>query len=131
MEQGGFRNGQSCTKQMFTLDIIIEQCLEHQKKLVINFIDFKKAFSCINQPSLWKILSIYGVPQQFITIFQALYNNSCCCIKTATGITSFFTIVSGVSQGCIFSPLLFIMVTGYVMWEAMNSTDYCIQQGDH
>ena len=80
---------------------------------------------CIHQPSLWKIQSIYGVQQWFITVFHVLYNNSSCCIKTATSITSFFTIASGVRWGCILSTImLFIVVIDYVMLEAMDSTDF-------
>ena len=61
-EQESLRSGWSCTKQIFTLYTIIKQCFEHQKMLVINLIDFKKAFDCIHWFSLWKILSIYGIP---------------------------------------------------------------------
>ena len=61
-EQAGFRKGRSCTEQIFALRNIIEQSLEHQKNLVINFIDFKKAFDSVHRPSLWKILKHYGIP---------------------------------------------------------------------
>jgi len=51
-EQVGFRKGRSCTEQIFTLRNIIEQSLEHQQDLVINFIDFKKTFDTVHRPSL-------------------------------------------------------------------------------
>ena len=51
-EQAGFRKGRSSTERN-----IIEQSLEHQQDLIINFIDFKKAFDCVHRPSLWKILA--------------------------------------------------------------------------
>jgi len=56
-EQAGFRKGRSCIEQIFTLRNITEQSLEHQQDLIINFIDFKKAFDCVHRPSLWKILA--------------------------------------------------------------------------
>jgi len=71
----------NCTEQVFTLRNIIEQSLEHQQDLIINFIDFKKAFDSVHRPSLWKILKHYGIPDRFINIFKALYINSSCCVK--------------------------------------------------
>ena len=94
-EQADFRKGRSCTEQIFALQNIIEQSLEHQKDLVINFIDFKKAFDSVHRPSLWKILKHY------ISIFKALYNNS----------------------SCILSPFLFTIVLDYIMRKAMDQPD--------
>ena len=71
-EQAGFRKGRSCTEQIFAFRDIIEQRLEHQKDLVINFIDFKKAFDSVHRPSLWKILKHYSIPACYISIFKAL-----------------------------------------------------------
>jgi len=51
-EQAGFRRGHSCTEQIFVLRNIIEQSLEHQQDLIINFIDYKKAFDSVHRPSL-------------------------------------------------------------------------------
>jgi len=80
-EQAGFRKRCSCTEQMRN---IIEQSLEHQQDLIINFIDLKKAFDSVHRLSLWKILTYYGIPDQIINIL-ALYDNSSCCVKTASG----------------------------------------------
>jgi len=119
-EQAGYRKGRSCTEQIFTLRNIIEQSLEHQQDLIINFIDFRKAFDSVHRPSLWKILTYYGIPERFINIFKALYDNSSCCVKTASGYTEFFEIVSGVRQGCILSLFLFIIVIDFVMRRTMD-----------
>ena len=63
-EQAGFRKGRSCSEQIFTLRTIIEQSLEHQTPLIINFIDFKKAFDSIHRESLWKINETLWGPRQ-------------------------------------------------------------------
>ncbi|KAK1786550.1 hypothetical protein P4O66_002993 [Electrophorus voltai] len=55
-EQAGFRAGRSCSEQIYTLCNIIEQCIEFQRPLFINIIDFKKAFDSVHRDSLWKIL---------------------------------------------------------------------------
>ena len=60
--QAGFRNGRSCSEQIFTTRQLIEQSIEWQSNLVLNFIDFKKAFDSVHRESLWKILELYWIP---------------------------------------------------------------------
>ena len=67
-----FRRGRSCTEQIFILRNIIEQNLEHQQDLIINFIEFKKTFDSVHGPSLWKIPAYYSIPDRFINILKAL-----------------------------------------------------------
>ena len=88
-EQAWFRSGRSCTKQIFTLRNIIEQCMEYQTCLEINFIDFKNAFDSVHHPSLWKIAHLHGIPDCFINLCRALYDNTQCCVKMVTWTTSF------------------------------------------
>ena len=91
---------------------------------LLPFIDFKKA---IDRPSLWKILTYYGIFDRYINIFKALYDNFSCCVKTANGYTEFFEFsVSGVRQGCILSPFLFIIVINFVMRRTMDKSEYGI-----
>ena len=114
-EQAGFRSNRSCAEQIFTLRNIIEQCLEFQKPLAVNFIDFQKAFDSVHRESLWSIARSYGIPESFIGIFKGLYANSRSCVRTESGSTEFFDIFSGVRQGCILSPLLFLMAVDFVL----------------
>jgi hypothetical protein len=88
--QAGFRKGRSCLEQIFTLRNIIEQSSEYQREITINFIDLKKAFDSVHRLPLWKILKQYGIPDQDIEAFKALYKKSSCCVKTANGYTEFF-----------------------------------------
>ena len=62
--QAGFRSNQSCSEQIFTLRNIIEQCTEFQQPILLNFVDFKKAFDSIHRESLWKIAALYGIPEK-------------------------------------------------------------------
>ena len=75
---------------------------------------------------MWIIPKYYGIPDQFINIFKALYINSNCCVKTASAYTEFFEIVSGVRQACILSPFLFIIVIDFVMRRTMDKPEYGI-----
>ena len=60
--QAGFRKGRSCSDQIFSLNQVIEKCLDQQLPCLINFIDFKAAFDSVHRPSLWEILKICGIP---------------------------------------------------------------------
>ncbi len=114
-EHAGFRKGSSCSEHIFTLRNIIEYYLEYKHPLSINFIDFRKAFDSVHRESLWNILQLCGVPMKFIAVFQSLYNNSSCCVRTDTGHTDIF----GVRQGCILSSFLFMVALDFVMRKAM------------
>jgi hypothetical protein len=95
--------------------------------LLINFIDFKKAFDSVHRESIWQILRCYGIPEKFITIIKSLYHHSSCCIRTKDGTTEMFEIVTGVRQGCILSPFLFLVVIDFVMKKAMDKPHYGIR----
>lgn len=75
-EQAGSRHGRSYTEQIFTLRNIIKQCVKFQHPLVVNFIDFEKAFNTVHHDSLWQIFLVYDIPQQFVNVFKNIYHNS-------------------------------------------------------
>ena len=77
-EQAGFRCGRSCTDQIATLRIIMEQSLEWRSPLYINFVDFRKAFDMVDRCTLWRVLRHYGIPCKIVNIIQGLYNNTRC-----------------------------------------------------
>ena len=128
-EQAGFRSGRSCTEQILILRNIIEQSRKWQKDVFVNFVDFKKAFDSIHRDTLWKILQLYGIPQKYINIFQALYRHTRCCIRINKGVTDMFDILTGVRQGCILSPFLFLIVIDFLMRRTVDGRDYGIPWG--
>ena len=67
--QAGFRQDRSCTDHIATLRIIIEQTLEWNSSLYVNFIDFEKAFDSLDRNTLWKLLDYYGIPSKIICLF--------------------------------------------------------------
>ena len=79
-EQAGFRKGRNTTEQIFTLRNIIEQSIEWQASLYVNFVDFEKAFDSVHQESLWKIMQAYGIPQKIITMIRLLYEDAECAV---------------------------------------------------
>jgi len=100
-EQAGFRPGRSCNDQIFTLRQIIAKVTAWQKPVMINFIDFRKAFDCLHRPSMWSILRDtmdYGIPDTIVTIVQNLYKGSRSCVKLNGVCSDWFEVVTGVRQ---------------------------------
>ena len=95
-EQAGFRLGVGCIDHIFTLRNIIEQCIDWNSRVHINYIDFEKAFDIIHRESLWKILKLYGCPDRFIDIIKSFYNNFLCSVIHNNSMTNWFNITSGV-----------------------------------
>ena len=114
-EQAGFRKDRSCTDHIATLRIIIEQSLEWQSTLYLNFIDFEKAFDSVDREVIWKILRHYGIPQVFINLIQELYEDATCQVIHNGKLTNPFEVKTGVRQGCLLSPMIFLMVVDWIM----------------
>ena len=72
-EQAGFRKERSCTDQIATLRVIVEQTIEWQSSLYVCFVDFEKAFDSVDRQSIWNILRHYGVPEKFVNTIRLLY----------------------------------------------------------
>ena len=117
-EQAGFRQERSCVDQIATLRIIIEQTIEWQTSLYLNFVDFQKAFDSADHQVLWGILAHYGIPRKVISIIQKLYEGFTCQVIHGGTMTEPFPVTTGVRQGCLLSPLLFLLV---IDWGQQNS----------
>ena len=122
-EQAGFRSGRGCIDHIFTIRNIIEQSIEWQNKLILNFIDFRRAFDSIRRDCLWAILRAYGLPSKIITLIQAFYKNYECCVLHNGQQSDWFSVTSGVRQGCILSPLLFITAVDWCMRTTLGNNN--------
>ncbi|VDO75741.1 unnamed protein product [Schistosoma margrebowiei] len=86
--------------QITKLRIIVEQLIEWNSSLYINFIDYEKAFDSVDRPTLWKLLRHYGVPQKIVNIIQCSYDGLNCKIVHGGQLTKSFEVKTGVRQGC-------------------------------
>ena len=77
-QQAGFRRNRSCADQIASLRIIIEQSLEWNSPLYINFIDYEKAFDSVDRQTLWKLLRHYGVPVKIVSLIQRIHQDLLC-----------------------------------------------------
>ena len=121
-EQAGFRKERSCTDQIATLRVIVEQSIEWQTSLYVCFVDFEKAFDSVDQQTIWNILSYYGVPDKFINIIRLLYEEYTCQVVHNGKLSDEFAVTTGVRQGCLLSPLLFLVVLDWVTKTAYTSS---------
>nr|KAG5711574.1 hypothetical protein BaRGS_016756 [Batillaria attramentaria] len=114
-QQAGFRRNRSCADQIASLRIIVEQSLEWNSPLYINFIDYEKAFDSVDREALWKLPRHYGVPGKIISLIQCTYQDMSCRIAHAGQLSESFEVKTGVRQGCLLSPFLFLLVIDWIM----------------
>ena len=111
--QAGFRKGRGTRGQIANIFWIIEKSREFQKNIYFCFIDYAKAFDCVDHNKLWKILKEMGIPDHLTYLLRNLYAGQEATIRTRQGTTDWFQIGKGVSQGCILSPCLFNFYAGH------------------
>lgn len=76
--QAGFRRGRSCTDQINTLRILIEQSVEWRSPLYLLFIDFERAFDMLDRNAIWEALANLRVPDHIIQLIRELYADASC-----------------------------------------------------
>ena len=86
-----------------------------RKKSNFCFIDYAKAFDCMDHNKLWKILKEMGIPDYLACLLRNLYADQKATVKTGRGTTGWFQIRKGICQGCILSPCLFNLYPEYIM----------------
>ena len=105
--QTGFRKGRGTRDQIANIRWIIEKAREFQKNIYFCFIDYAKAFDCVNHNKLWKILKEMGIRDHLTCLLRNPYAGQKATVRTGHGTTDRFQIGKGVSQGCILSPCFF------------------------
>ena len=97
---------------------IVKKAREFQKNIYFCFIDYAKAFDCVDQYKLWKILKVMGIPDHLTCLLRNLNGSQEATVRTRHGTTECFQIGKGVHQGCILSPCLFNLHPEYIMRNA-------------
>ena len=96
----------------------MEKAREFQKNICFCFIDYVKAFDCVDHSKLWKILKEMGIPDHLTCLSRNLYAGQEATVRTGHGTTDWFQIGKGEHQGCILSPCLFNLYAEYIMGNA-------------
>ena len=105
--QAGFKKCRETIDQIVNIHRITEKAREFQKNIYICFIDYTKAFDCVDHNKLWKILKEMGIQDHLSCLLRNLYAGQEATVRTGYGTTDWFQIGKGVRQGCILSPCLF------------------------
>ena len=116
--QAVFRKGRGTRDQIANICWIIEKAREFQKNIYFCFIDYGKAFDCVDHNKLWTILQEMGIPGHLTCLLRYLYAGQEATVRTGHGTTDCFQIRKGVHQGCILSPCLFNLYAEYIMRNA-------------
>ena len=116
--QAGFGKGRGTRDQIANICWIIEKAREFQRNIYFCFIDYAKAFDCVDHSKLWKILKEMGIPDHLTCFLRSPYAGQEATIRTGHGTTDWFQIGKGVHQCYILSPCLFNLYAVYIMRNA-------------
>ena len=104
--------------QITNIHWITEKAREFQKNIYLCFINYVKAFDCVDHNKLWKALKEMGIPYHVTCLLRNLYVGQEATVRTLYGTTDWFKIEKGVQQGCLLSPCLFNLYTEHIMRNA-------------
>ena len=112
--QAAFRKGRGTRDLIANMYWIIKKAREFQKSIYFCFIDYAKAFDCVDHNKLLKILKEMGIPDHPTCLLRNLYAGQEATVRTRYG-TDWFQIWKGIHQGCMLSPCLFNLYAEYIM----------------
>ena len=122
--QAGFRKGRGTRDQIANVCWIMEKAREFQKNIYFCFIDYAKAFDCVDHNKLWEILQELGIQDHLTCLLRNLYAGQEAIARTRHVTMDWFKIGEEVRQGCILSPayLTYMQITSYKMpdWMKIN-----------
>ena len=116
--QAGFKKGRGNRHQIANIHGIIKKAREFQKNIYFCFIDYAKAFDCVDHNKEWKILQEMGIPDHLTCLLRNLCAGQEAMVRNGLGTTDWFQIRKGVCQGCILSSCLFNLYAEYIMRNA-------------
>ena len=117
--QAGFKKGRNSRAQIANMQWIIEKAREFQKSIHFCFIDYKKAFDCVDRNKLQKSLQEMRIPDHLTCLLKNLYVGQEVTVRNRHGTMHQFQMGEGIQQGCILSPCLFSLYKEYIIWNAI------------
>ena len=102
--QAGFRKGRGTRDQIANIHWIIKKAREFQKIIYFCFIDYAKAFDCVDHHKLWEILKDMGIPDHLTCLLRNLYAGQEATVRTGHGTTDWFQIGKGVIKAVYCHP---------------------------
>jgi len=112
--QAGFIKGRGTRDQIANIHWITEKARQFQEIIYICFTDYTKAFDCVDDNKVWKILKEMGIPDHLTCLLRNLYAGQKAAVRTGHGAMDWFQI----GKSCILSPCLFNLYAEYIMRNA-------------
>lgn len=121
-QQAGFRQNRSYIDNINTIQVIIEQCIEYNATLYMTFVDYEKAFDSVKREYIWEALNRLGIPRKITNLIKNSYNGANCRVLHYGKLSEAFSVTTGVRQGYVLSPLLFIVVVDWIfqIFDSVN-----------
>jgi hypothetical protein len=124
--QAGFRGGRGTMDQIFVLRQILERRGQFNRDTVVAFLDYSAAFDSVDRQSLWGLLKLCGIPGIFITLIKNCYNASKCRVRAYGELSDEFEVTTGVRQGDVLSPILFLRAVDWVMKQYTSGSGVAV-----
>jgi sorting nexin-29 len=105
---------------MSTLRQILELRHEYRRPTYALFIDFRAAFDSVDRAALWRLLKADGCPSKLVDVIRALYDTTSGKVRGYGDFSEEFELTTGVRQGCLLSPLLFLLVIDAILADALE-----------
>ena len=116
--QAEFRKGRGTRDQIANIHWILEKTRKVQKSIYLCFIDYAKAFDCVERNKLWKTLKEMGIPDHLTCLLRNLHAGQEAIVRTGHETMEWFKIGKEVHKGCILSPCLFNLYAEYILQNA-------------
>ena len=112
-DQAGSRKGRGTRDQIANICWILEKAMEFQKNIYLCFINYAKAFDCVDHNKLWKALKEMGIPDHLTSLLRNLYASQEATVRALYGTSDRFKMEKGIQQDCLLSPvwLTYILIT--------------------
>ena len=117
--QTGFRKGRGTRDQIANIRWIIEKARKFQKNIYFCFIDYTKAFDCVDHNKLWKTLKEMGIPDHLTCLLRNLYAGQEAAVRTGHGTTDWFQIGKGVLKAVYCHPA-YVTCMQSTSWEMLD-----------
>ena len=121
-EQSGFTPNRSTVDRIASLNVILQTRREFNRPLWVAYVDLKSAFDSVDRDALWLLLKSIGLPQKIVDLMEAMYTDTCSAVLSEGVQSDWFSVQSGVRQGCRIAPDLFLSPMDWILERTVHKS---------